>query len=89
MSLNNGDTFEALFVPRETKEFRIFVSPDLFDDDLGGDPLNYTFSLKRVPLSEKPIVNEKTNLTDADPIYKNKDSFPCRRMSGTRCFRSS
>jgi hypothetical protein len=72
--LDRGDTFEAFFVPQETKEYRLFVLPDLYDDELGVGPLDYTVNLKNIPLEEKALVKEEAKLTAEDPIYKSKDA---------------
>ena len=42
-------------------------------DDLGDGLLEYTFSVKQVPLFEKPLLQEKGKLVANDPLYKNSD----------------
>jgi hypothetical protein len=70
--LDQGDTFQAYFVPRESKDHRIHILPSL-NDDLGDGLLDYTISVKQVPLFEKPLLQEKGKLAANDPLYKNAD----------------
>jgi hypothetical protein len=69
---DDGDTLQGYFIPRETKAHRLFITPDLYDD-LGDGPLDYTLTIKPIPLAEKPVLQEKGQLAATDPVYKNAD----------------
>lgn len=74
-TLDKGDTFQSYFVPRETRDHRIFIIPNL-TDDFGDGPLNYALSIKPLPLAEKPLLEVKEKLIAADPLYKPPDGSP-------------
>src|SRR5262249_42502890 len=76
MRQNRDDTIEGLFVPRESKEYRLFIIPDVYDNELtGGESLDYTLTVKPIPMAEKPVLKETSSLTAKDPPYENKESF--------------
>jgi hypothetical protein len=72
--VNSGenDTFQAYFMPRETRQYALVVAPDLFDE-LGEGSLKYTATITNIPLAAKPLLAEAARLTDRDPIYKIPD----------------
>jgi hypothetical protein len=69
---DDGDTFQGYFMPRETKNYRLFVLPSL-NDDIEGGSLDYKVIFKSIPLAAKPLLQEKGELTATDPIYSNED----------------
>jgi hypothetical protein len=71
-TLDMGDTFLAYFVPQESREHRITVLPSGYDDLVEG-ALDFTMSVKPVPLDDKPLVSEKSKLTATDAIYKSEE----------------
>jgi hypothetical protein len=60
--------------PPETKEYRLYITPATFAP-LPEGPLQYKLKVQRIPLSEKPLLQEKNKLTADDPVYENKNLF--------------
>jgi hypothetical protein len=73
-----GDSFQAHFVPRETRDYTLSITPDLFDD-LGQGVLKYTAKIRNIPLAAKPLLAEAAELTNKDPFYKIPDSDSQRK----------
>jgi len=72
---SSRDLFRAYVVPKETKENQLFVTPDLYDADLDDGPLDYSLTIKSIPLEKKPVLEEKAELTEKDPVYNHPDLF--------------
>jgi hypothetical protein len=68
-SFDQRNSFHSHFVPMETKEHRLYITPDTFGD-LGDGALEYSVSVKHLPLDEKPLLSKQEKLTDQDPFYK-------------------
>jgi hypothetical protein len=68
------DNFQAYFVPQETRTYRLLVMPSL-NDDIEGGALDYKMIFKPIPLAEKPVLKEKSELKATDPVYKGEDRF--------------
>jgi hypothetical protein len=64
----------TVFVPAETREYRLYVVPATYGP-LPEGMLDYTLKVTRIPLSNKPLVKEESKLTAEDPPYENKKSF--------------
>src|SRR5262249_28166894 len=60
---NQRNSFATYFVPGETKEYRLLIVPDTFDE-IGDGPFDYTASIKPIPLAEKPVLSKEDKLTE-------------------------
>jgi hypothetical protein len=70
-SFVQGDTFQAYVLPRETREYRITVAPDVNDDELDGQLFDYSVTVTPIPMAPTPLLNEDTKLAFNDPPYQN------------------
>jgi hypothetical protein len=71
----DGDTFSGYFMPMESREHRILITPETYD--LGDGPFTFNLTIRPIILSEKPALQEKTKLTADDPIYKEGGRKDC------------
>src|SRR5437870_5628712 len=67
------DVFHAYFMPDETRNHRLLITPDTYGD-LGDSPFEYSVTVKPIPLPAKPEIAVKDKLTADDPAYKRADS---------------
>ena len=70
VDFNNRNKFSASYVPKQTQKHTFSVLPQLFGEPATGAKLSYTFSVKRVVLSEKPVLKVATKLDKDDPRYE-------------------
>jgi hypothetical protein len=68
------DAVTHFYVPTETREYRLYVTPAIFGRVPEG-PLDYTLKVTRIPLSDKPLVKQESSLAAEDPPYENKTAF--------------
>jgi hypothetical protein len=55
------------FFPKETREYRLYVTPPA--SRLPEGPLEYTLQVKRIRFSKKPLLEEEGTLTAKDPGF--------------------
>jgi hypothetical protein len=65
----DNDLYSAYFMPQESREHRIVIIPDTYED-LGMNPFEYSITVKPITLAEKPVLAEKSKISADDPIYK-------------------
>ncbi len=72
-------SFAGYVHPRETREYRVLLST-YPQDEAGDGLLDYTLTIKHVPLAQQPVLTEKARLTDTDPLNKAGSGLPqnCR-----------
>ncbi len=70
-SFVNGDQFTAYVLPKESRDYRLTVLPSVDDDELDGQPLDYSLTVTPIPMAKEPLVNEASKLTFNDPPYQN------------------
>jgi hypothetical protein len=68
------DATTHFYVPTETKEYRLYVTPAIYGRVPDG-PLDYTLKVTRVPISNKPLLKQESSLAAGDPPYENKTAF--------------
>ncbi|MBM4069030.1 MAG: hypothetical protein FJ271_08815 [Planctomycetes bacterium] len=69
------NTFQSYYAPKESKEYRILIMPNLFGaGELPAGPLDYTLSVKPIALG-KAIVKAEGKWTDDDPLYTARFPF--------------
>jgi len=66
-----GDTFEGYVLPKESRSYRVVVTPNLDDDDLDGQLFDYSASVTPIPMAKTPLLDEKGKTTANDPPYQN------------------
>jgi hypothetical protein len=72
--LDENETFQGYVMPEDSRDFRISILPQA-DDDIVGDLLNYKLVVKHIPLDDKPVRSEKSELVASDPAYKEDGGF--------------
>jgi len=65
-----GDTFEGYILPTESRDHRITVSPDLNDEDLDPQLLDYSVTVTPVPMAREPLLDVTNKTTPNDPPYQ-------------------
>jgi hypothetical protein len=65
-----GDSFEGYFLPKETRDYRVVVSPDLNDDELDGQLFDYSATVTPIPMAKQPLLDEKGKTVANDPVYQ-------------------
>ncbi len=64
-------TIQAVFVPEKNGAHTLFVLPDIFSlSGNSGETFEYTFTMKRLVLEEKPLLEKNETLVAADPPFK-------------------
>lgn len=66
-----GDTFEGYVLPKESRNYRVVVTPNLDDDELDGQLFDYSASVTAIPMAKQPLLDEKGKTTANDPVYQN------------------
>lgn len=65
-----GDSFEGYVLPRESRSYRVVVSPTLDDDELDGQLFDYSATVTAIPMAKQPLLDEKGKTTANDPVYQ-------------------
>src|SRR5262249_14944554 len=65
---DKGDTFQAFILPTETKNHRITILPNGYDE-IEDKEFNYKLTLTPIPLAAKLLLDEKGKLSDKDPLF--------------------
>ncbi len=66
-----GDAFEGYVLPKESRSYRVVVTPNLDDDELDGQQFDYSASVTPIPMAKTPLLDEKGKTTANDPVYQN------------------
>jgi hypothetical protein len=66
-----GDTFEGYVLPKESRSYRVVVTPNLDDDELDGQLFDYSASVTPIPMAKQPLLDVKDKTTANDPVYQN------------------
>lgn len=67
-----GNEFRAYVIPKESRTYRLTVLPAVADDDdVSGQPLDYSITVTPIPLAKEPLLKAEAKLTAADPVYAN------------------
>jgi len=65
-----GDTFEGYVLPKESRSYRVVVTPNLNDDELDGQLSDYSASVTPIAMAKTPLLDEKGKTLANDPAYQ-------------------
>ncbi|MFO0797742.1 MAG: hypothetical protein U0804_09695 [Gemmataceae bacterium] len=66
-----GDSFEGYVLPKESRDYRVVVSPNLDDDELDGQLFDYSATVTAIPMAKEPMLDKKDKTVAGDPVYQN------------------